>query len=134
MESFTVTTKLFIEGTFTVKADDKEQAEEFVRKHCGLVVGGNIHSSLPDDQIDWNFPTHFEKEIIAVDGKEKMYFSVVDKTGRGNKGEMHEEKLLGYMDGEEDWISGKTINEWLEEEPTIGDTFETRTTKITRIN
>jgi hypothetical protein len=33
-------------------------AAEYVEKHCGLVLGGTIHSSLPFDEVDWEFPIH----------------------------------------------------------------------------
>lgn len=54
-------------GTFDVNAKNKDQAREFVEKHCGLVLGGNIHSVLGDDQIpDWNFNVHPERKIHSI--------------------------------------------------------------------
>lgn len=53
-------------GTFTVKANDAIEAEEFVIKHCGLVIGGNIHSTLPDDKVSWEFAVHPVKEIVNI--------------------------------------------------------------------
>ena len=60
---YDVKTKFIFEGTFDIEADSPEQAKEFVEKHCGLVIGGNIHSTLPDDKVDWNFSVHPEKVI-----------------------------------------------------------------------
>jgi hypothetical protein len=37
-----------------------------VEKHCGLVLGGSIHTTLDDDMVDWNFPVHPEKAIYHV--------------------------------------------------------------------
>ena len=33
------------------------------KKRCGLVLGGEIHSSLPNDEVDWEFDVHPEKII-----------------------------------------------------------------------
>lgn len=62
-KEYAIKTKFVFEGTFTVKAHDKKQAREFVEKHCGLVLGGDIHSSLPSDEIDWNFSVHPQKIV-----------------------------------------------------------------------
>jgi hypothetical protein len=58
MKQYAVKTRFIFSGTFFVKANSKEQAKEYVEKHCGLVIGGNIHSTLPYDEIDWDFPVH----------------------------------------------------------------------------
>ena len=63
MKTYTVKTQFIFKGNFYIKSDSKQQAKEFVLKHCGLVIGGDIHSSLPDDQVDWNFATHPEKKV-----------------------------------------------------------------------
>lgn len=60
---YTVPVKFVFEGRFFIKADNNEQAQEYVEKHCGLVIGGNIHSTLPDDDVNWDFPVHPEKII-----------------------------------------------------------------------
>jgi hypothetical protein len=65
-KTFTVRTQFIFEGDFKIKAENEAQAEEYVRKHCGLVIGGDIHSSLPDEDIDWDFAVHPEKEVISV--------------------------------------------------------------------
>ena len=68
-KTFVVNTKFIFEGKFYVKADSKEQAREFVEKHCGLVIGRDTHSSLRDDMIDWEFDVHPEKEIGDIHTK-----------------------------------------------------------------
>lgn len=64
MKTYTVKTKFVFEGKFYIKAESKPQAKEFVQKHCGLIIGRNIHSTLPDSDVDWDFPTH-PKKIIS---------------------------------------------------------------------
>lgn len=62
-KEYSVKTKFVFEGTFTVKANDKEQAREYVEKHCGLVLGGDIHTTLPAEIIDWSFNVHPQKIV-----------------------------------------------------------------------
>jgi hypothetical protein len=66
MKEYTVKTRFIFTGKFFVVAESKEQAAEYVKKHCGLVIGGKIHSTLPDDEIDWDFSNHPEKEIGRI--------------------------------------------------------------------
>lgn len=66
MKEFEVKTCFVFEGVFNVKADNRAQAAEYVQKHCGLVIGGDIHTTLPDEIIDWDFLVHPEKQIKAV--------------------------------------------------------------------
>jgi hypothetical protein len=62
-KTFTIKTKFVFEGEFYVKAESKVQAREFVGKHCGFVIGGDIHSSLPDEDVHWKFNIHPKKII-----------------------------------------------------------------------
>ena len=66
MKKFKVKTKFIFEGEFEIEADNRAQAKEFVEKHCGLVIGGDIHSSLPDEQVNWEFSVHPEKKIGTI--------------------------------------------------------------------
>lgn len=65
-KNYSVETRFEFTGTFEVKANSKQEAIEYVEKHCGLVIGGNIHSTLPDEDIDWNFPVHPGKKIVSI--------------------------------------------------------------------
>jgi len=65
-KEYTVETRFSFTGTFTVKASSKDQAIEYVEKHCGLVIGGDIHSTLPEKDITWDFPVHPEKKIVSI--------------------------------------------------------------------
>jgi hypothetical protein len=62
-KEYTVKTKFIFEGEFYVEAESREQALEFVGKHYGLVIGGNIHSTLPDEDVNWNFDVHPKKIV-----------------------------------------------------------------------
>ena len=63
MAVFAVPVIFKFEGEFFIEADSRVQAEEYAEKHCGLVIGGNIHSSLPYEDVDWDFPTHPKKIV-----------------------------------------------------------------------
>ena len=55
---YRVRTQYIFEGVFEVVAESKEEARQKVRQNCGLVMGGNIHSTLPDEEVNWAFSTH----------------------------------------------------------------------------
>lgn len=48
---YRVRTQYIFEGVFEVLADNKEDARQKVLQDCGLVMGGNIHSTLPDEEV-----------------------------------------------------------------------------------
>jgi hypothetical protein len=66
MKTFAVKTRFIFSGKFFVVAESKEQAAEYVDKHCGLVIGGDIHSTLPFDEVDWDFPVHPDTAIGRI--------------------------------------------------------------------
>ncbi|GHT83186.1 hypothetical protein FACS1894137_03660 [Spirochaetia bacterium] len=66
MKTFAIKTRFIFTGIFFVAAESKEQAAEYVNKHCGLVIGGNIHSTLPANEVDWDFPVHPDTEIGRI--------------------------------------------------------------------
>ena len=55
---YRVRTQYFFEGVFELLADNKEDARQKVLQDCGLVMGSNIHSTLPDEEVSWAFSTH----------------------------------------------------------------------------
>ena len=63
MKTYIVPMEFVFKGAFFIEADSEKQAEEFALKHCGLVLGGDIHTTLPDDTVDWDFETHPEKRV-----------------------------------------------------------------------
>ena len=63
---YRVQTQYTFEGVFEVLADNKEDARRKVLQDCGLVMGGSIHSTLPDEEINWAFSTHPEVKTTRV--------------------------------------------------------------------
>lgn len=63
---YRVKTQYIFEGVFEVLADSKEDAQQKVLQDCGLVMGGSIHSTLPDEEINWAFSTHPEVKTTRV--------------------------------------------------------------------
>ena len=66
MKLYEVKTRFEFAGNFHITAESKTQAREYVEKHCGLVLNGPIHTTLPDDVVDWDFPVHPEKTISWI--------------------------------------------------------------------
>ena len=63
---YRVRTQYIFEGVFEVLAESKEDAQQKVLQDCGLVMGGSIHSTLPDEEINWAFSTHPEVKTTRV--------------------------------------------------------------------
>ena len=63
---YAVKTRFSFTGTFFVTARNKDEAKEIVEKHCGLVLGKGVHSTLPDEDANWDFPMHPEKAVIRI--------------------------------------------------------------------
>lgn len=63
---YRVKTQYIFEGVFEVLADSKEDAQQKVLQDCGLVMGGSIHSTLPDEEINWAFSTHPEVKVTRI--------------------------------------------------------------------
>ena len=63
---YRVRTQYIFDGVFDVVAESKEDARQKVLQKCGLVMGGSIHSTLPDDEINWAFDRHPNKRISRI--------------------------------------------------------------------
>ena len=63
---FRVRTQYVFEGVFDVVTESKEDPRQKVLQDCGLVMGGSIHSTLPDDEINWAFDRHPNKRIDRI--------------------------------------------------------------------
>ena len=63
---YRVRTQYIFDGVFNVVAESKEDARQKVLQDCGLVMGGCIHSTLPDDEINWAFDRHPNKRIDRI--------------------------------------------------------------------
>jgi hypothetical protein len=66
MKQYAVKTRFSFTGNFFIKAESEAQAKEYAEKHCGLVIGGDIHSTLPNDEVDWDFPVHPVETVLSV--------------------------------------------------------------------
>lgn len=66
MKQYEVKTRFVFEGIFRVNAENREEARKDIEENCGLVMGGSIHTTLNDEDIDWNFDTHPEKKIVTI--------------------------------------------------------------------
>lgn len=55
---YRVQARYIFDGVFEVVADSREDARQKVLQNCGLVMGGNIHTLLPDEEVNWAFSIH----------------------------------------------------------------------------
>ena len=63
---YRVRTQYIFDGVFEVVAESKEDARQKVLQDCGLVMGGSIHCTLPDEEINWAFDRHPNKRISRI--------------------------------------------------------------------
>ena len=68
---YRVRTRYIFEGVFEVSAESREEARQKVIQDCGMVMGGNVHSTLPDEGINWAFSTHPEVRTGRITIHEK---------------------------------------------------------------
>lgn len=66
MKTYTVKIQYVFEGAFEVKADSKQEARRIVDEDCGLVLGGDIHTTSDEDVTYWDFSIHPDKNIKSV--------------------------------------------------------------------
>lgn len=74
MKKIEVKVRYLFEGTYTIKADNHNEAQEIVTNDCGLVLGGNIHTTLDEEEVDWDFDIHPDMQILSyteIDKKKK---------------------------------------------------------------
>ena len=69
---YRVRTRYIFEGVFEIVAESKEEARQKVRQDCGLVMGGNIHSTLPDEEVNWAFSIHPDVKMGRIIVQEKQ--------------------------------------------------------------
>ena len=75
MRQYAVKTQFIFTGTFFITARNKNEAKELVEKHCGLVLGRGIHSTLSDKDADWDFPMHPDMRIGRISEMSARRFS-----------------------------------------------------------
>ena len=69
---YRVRTQYIFEGVFDVVAESKEDARQKVLLNCGLVMGGSIHCTLPDDEINWAFDRHPDVRTGRITVQEEL--------------------------------------------------------------
>ena len=79
MAKYDVRVRYTFEGTYKVVAEDRDEAERIVTEDCGLVLGGNIHTTCDDDEVtDWRFGSHPDMQILSFrerGGKGKVRYT-----------------------------------------------------------
>ena len=69
---YRVRMQYIFEGVFEVVAKSWEDARQKVIQDCGLVMGGNIHSTLPDEEVNWAFSNHPEVRTGRITVQEEQ--------------------------------------------------------------
>ena len=69
---YRVRTQYIFKGVFEVVAESREEARQKVIQDCGMVMGGNIHSTLPDEEINWAFSTYPEVRTGRITVQEEQ--------------------------------------------------------------
>ena len=69
---YRVRTQYIFEGVFEVVSESRESARQKVIQDCGLVMGGNVHSALPDEEINWAFSTHPDVRMGRITVQDKQ--------------------------------------------------------------
>ena len=67
MAKYDVRVRYAFEGTYTVVAEDHDEAKQMVSEDCGLVLGGKIHTTRDNEEVvDWHFGTHPDMQLLSV--------------------------------------------------------------------
>ena len=69
---YRVRTQYIFEGVFEVVAESREEARQKVIQDCGMMMGGTIHSTLPDDEVNWFFSMHSEVRTGRITVQEEQ--------------------------------------------------------------
>ena len=71
MPTFKVKVRYTFDGWFEIAADSEHRAREIAEQDCGLVIGGDIHTSNPMHVNGWDFDVHPEKWIVSTRQEDK---------------------------------------------------------------
>ena len=69
---YRVRMQYIFERVFEVVAKSREEARQKVIQNYGLVMGGNIHSTLPDEEVNWAFSTHLDVRTGRITVQEEQ--------------------------------------------------------------
>ena len=84
-QRFLVYTEYVFDGVFDVVAESIEEARQKVLQHCELVMGGSIHSTLPDEEVNWAFNRHPNKRISRIMKVQNILLNNSNKTHANRK-------------------------------------------------
>ena len=74
---YSVPVRYIFEGTFKVEAENSEEAKEKILKHCGMVMGSGIQTTLPDHEIDWVLCSHPCKQVGRISREERAWLGYI---------------------------------------------------------
>lgn len=67
MKRYKLNVRYVFSGVFEIDADSFEEAQIYFHQHCGCTIG-DVHSSLPDEEVDWEFDVHpTEKNVKDIE-------------------------------------------------------------------
>lgn len=117
---FDITVRYVFEGTYTVSANSLEEAKEKIRKDCGLVMGGHIHTTLDEEEVEWEFPLHPETCIVSEQKQPEGWEEWWENTDIPAR-----ERIIGCRQTDFSSENGyqeftDTCNEWWNELPALG--------------
>ena len=69
---YRVRTQYVFYGVFEVAAESREDARQKVIQDCGMVMVGNVHSSLTDEEINWAYSIHPDVRTGRIIVQEKQ--------------------------------------------------------------
>ena len=70
--TYRVHTQYVFNGVYEVVANSQEEARQKIQQDCGLVMGRNIHSTLPDEDVNWAFDIHPDVKIGKITLRKKQ--------------------------------------------------------------
>lgn len=74
---YSVPARYIFEGTFKVEAENSEEAKEKILKHCGMVMGSGIQTTLSYREIDWVFCNHPCKQVGRISREERAWLGYI---------------------------------------------------------
>ena len=69
---YRIRTQYVFEGVFDVVAESRVEARQKVIQDYGMMMGGTIHSTLPDDEVNWFFSMHSEVRTGRITVQEEQ--------------------------------------------------------------
>ena len=93
MTMYKLDMQFIFNGNVNIEAYSIEEAHEKLHQSVHLCLGGNIHTELDDDEVDWDISTHSEKTILSTSidiSKGEIIMPTTEKT--------LESRLIEFLD------------------------------------